>query len=121
MAWDYAELSHMAKEAGGPGLLLETVKAGARNQGRIEGAGIGALAVTALFACGAFLYGQYRKSKVVAGAAASELIEGINAYDAANEGESMAKDSVVEGAAANQGDQEEIHSEGGDGNDCAHG
>lgn len=114
MAWNYAELSHMAREAGGPELLLETVKAGARSQGRIEGAGIGALAVTALFAGGAFLYGRYCKSRSVAEAAASELVDEINAYDAANEDEAMADNVVVEGDAACRGDQGRVHPEGGD-------
>lgn len=114
MAWDYAELSHMAKEAGGPELLLETVKAGARSQGRIEGAGIGALVVTVLFAGGTLLFGRYRKSKAVAETAASELIDEINAYDAVNEGAAKANDAVVEGVAANQDDQEGVRPEGGD-------
>ncbi len=114
MAWDYAELSRMAKEAGGPELLLETVKAGARSQGRIEGAGIGALAVAALFAGGAFLYGRYRKSRSAAETAALELVDEINAYDTANEDEARVDDAVAEGTATNQGNQGVFLSEGGD-------
>lgn len=114
MAWNYAELSHMAREAGGPELLLESVKAGARSQGRIEGAGIGALAVTALFAGGALLYGRYRKSRAVTEAAASELVDEINAYDTANEDEDWVDDAGVERTATNQDDQGEVRSKGGD-------
>ena len=36
MAWDYAELSKTAKEAGGPEKLMDTVESTARAEGRSE-------------------------------------------------------------------------------------
>ena len=81
MSWDYADLSHMAKEAGGPDLLLSTLEKNARGQGRIEGAGIGALVAGSLFAGAALIYGQYSKKKALANEAKAELVNGIHAYE----------------------------------------
>lgn len=83
MSWDYAELSHMAKEAGGPDLLLSTLESAARGQGRIEGAGVGALVTSAAFVGGAWIYHQYAKRKKLAADAKAALVTGINEYDAA--------------------------------------
>lgn len=82
MSWDYAELSHMAKEAGGPDLLLSTLESAARGQGRIEGAGIGALVAGAVLTGGALIYNQYTKRKQLAADAKTALVTGINEYDA---------------------------------------
>lgn len=82
MSWDYADLSHMAKEAGGPDLLLSTLESSARGQGRIEGAGIGALVAGAVITGGAMIYNQYAKRKRLAAEAKAELITGIHEYDA---------------------------------------
>ena len=82
MSWDYAELSHMAKEAGGPDLLLSTLESAARSQGRIEGAGIGALVAGAVLTGGALIYSQYTKRKQRAADAKTALVTGINEYDA---------------------------------------
>lgn len=84
MSWDYADLSHMAKEAGGPDLLLSTLKSAARSQGRIEGAGIGALVAGAVLTGGALIYNQYTKHRQLAAEAESALITGINEYEASN-------------------------------------
>lgn len=81
MSWDYADLSHMAKEAGGPDLLLSTLESAARGQGRIEGAGIGALVAGAVLTGGALIYNQYTKRKKLAADAKAELIAGINGFD----------------------------------------
>ena len=81
MSWDYADLSHMAKEAGGPDLLLSALEKNARGQGRIEGAGIGALVAGSLFAGAALIYGQYGKKKALANEAKAELVNGIYAYE----------------------------------------
>lgn len=66
MSWDYADLSHMAKEAGGPDLLLNTLESAARGQGRIEGAGVGALAAGAVISGVVLIYNQYKKRKRLA-------------------------------------------------------
>ena len=81
MSWDYADLSHMAKEAGGPDLLLSKLEKNARGQGRIEGAGIGALVAGSLFAGAALIYGQYNKKKALADEAKAGLVNGIHAYE----------------------------------------
>lgn len=86
MSWDYAELSHMAKEAGGPDLLLSTMKANARSQGRIEGAGIGALVAGTVFTGATLLYRHYSKKKALANTAEAELANGIHAYEMTAEG-----------------------------------
>lgn len=87
MSWDYAELSHMAKEAGGPDLLLSTLEKNARGQGRIEGAGIGAIVAGSLFAGAALVYKQYSKRKALANEAKVELANGIQAYEMTEEEE----------------------------------
>ena len=87
MSWDYAELSHMAKEAGGPDLLLSTLEKNARGQGRIEGAGIGAIVAGSLFAGAALVYKQYSKKKALANEAKVELANGIQAYKMTEEEE----------------------------------
>lgn len=86
MSWDYAELSHMAKEAGGPDLLLSTMEANARSQGRIEGAGIGALVAGTVFTGATLLYRHYSKKRALANAAEAELINRIHVYEITAEG-----------------------------------
>lgn len=85
MSWDYAELSRMAKEAGGPDLLLNTLETNAREQGRIEGAGIGAIVAGSLFAGAALIYRQYNKKRALANEAKLELEKGIESFEAASE------------------------------------
>lgn len=111
MAWDYAELSHMAKEAGGPDLLLKTLESNARSQGRIEGAGVGALVAGAVLTGAALLYNQYNKRKALAEAAKVELEEGIRAYDT--------NDSVEESEeAAKEGEETSIQAKSDKGEEC---
>ena len=99
MTWDYADLSHMAKEAGGPDLLLSTLEKNARGQGRIEGAGIGAIVAGFLFVGAALIYGQYSKKKALTNEAKAGLANGIRAYEMATEGTEV-KESAIE----NEGD-----------------
>ena len=96
MSWDYADLSHMAKEAGGPDLLLSTLEASARGQGRIEGAGIGAVVAGSLFAGAALVYKQYSKKKALANQAKVELASGIHAYEMTEEEEESVKEAERE-------------------------
>lgn len=102
MSWDYADLSHMAKEAGGPDLLLSTLESAARGQGRIEGAGIGALVAGAVLTGGALIYNQYTKRKQLAADAKAALVTGINEYDATHP-----EAKVAEGADQEVGSQTE--------------
>lgn len=113
MSWDYADLSHMAKEAGGPDLLLSTLESAARSQGRIEGAGVGALVAGAVLTGGALIYNQYAKRKKLAAEAKAALVTGINEFDAshpeattANEGEPKPIDDSPEGNPDSNGQDE---------------
>ena len=81
MSWDYANLSHLAKEAGGPDLLLNSLESSARGQGRIEGAGIGALAAGTLLVATALIYKQYLKKKTLANEAKEGLVSEIEVYE----------------------------------------
>lgn len=85
MSWDYAKLSHMAKEAGGPDLLLSTMKANARSQGRVEGAGIGALVAGTIFTGVTLIYKHYSKKKTLADAAEADLANRIHVYEMTTE------------------------------------
>lgn len=107
MSWDYAELSHMAKEAGGPDLLLSTLEDNAKGQGRIEGAGIGAIVAGSLLAGAALIYKQYNKKKALANEAKFELANGIQACETISE-KVDAKDVEHENAKSSS-NEEEVH------------
>lgn len=55
MAWEYALLTHAAKEAGGPGLWVESIKAAGRAAGRRDMAPLVALAFGGGLGIGAVL------------------------------------------------------------------
>lgn len=109
MSWDYADLSHMAKEAGGPDLLLSALEKNARGQGRIEGVGIGAIVAGSLFAGAALIYGQYAKKKTLANEAKAELVNGIHTYEMTAErtdAEEAAIKNENDGSRAEEGEEE---------------
>lgn len=81
MSWDYANLSHLAKEAGGPDLLISSIEASAKGQGRIEGAGIGALIAGAAIGVGALIYKAYGDYRAKGAAAKAELAAAMASYD----------------------------------------
>lgn len=113
MSWDYADLSHMAKEAGGPDLLLSTLEKNARGQGRIEGAGIGALVAGSLFAGAALIYGQYSKKKALANEAKAELENGIHAYEMQAERTNVEEQAVEQNEGGPEPEEREESAEGG--------
>lgn len=113
MSWNYADLSHMAKEAGGPDLLLSTLEKSARGQGRIEGAGIGALVAGSLFAGAALIYGQYSKKKALANEAKEGLINGIHAYEMQAERTNVEESAVEQKEAGPEPEEVEKDAEGG--------
>lgn len=113
MSWDYADLSHMAKEAGGPDLLLSTLEKNARGQGRIEGAGIGALVAGSLFAGAALICGQYSKKKALANEAKVELVNEIHAYETQAERTSVEEPAVEQ--IKGRPEQEEGEEDAGEG------
>lgn len=75
LAWDYAELTHTAKEFGGPQALIDAIYDGGRADGLIEGTVGGALGVLALggLACGVSKI--YKKVKSRSETAKEVLIE----------------------------------------------
>lgn len=54
--WDYAELSHLAKEAGGPEVLIANIGNGGIATGRLQGGIVGALSMLVLGGVGVYLY-----------------------------------------------------------------
>lgn len=113
MSWDYADLSHMAKKAGGPDLLLSTLEKNARGQGRIEGAGIGALVAGSLFAGAALIYGQYSKKKALTNEAKAELENGIHAYEMQAERTNVEEQAVEQNKGGPEPEEREEGAEGG--------
>lgn len=95
MSWNYAELSKIAKAAGGPEKLLAIIEEGGKAVGRIEGQtsmipwiGIAAAGASALTA-GILKLSEHLKAKKVISQAAvdaakAELIQGIKEYDASH-------------------------------------
>ena len=89
MAWDYAELSKAAKEAGGPEKLMELLVESGRDAGRKEmlpkvgiAAGLGALGCVGIIKLVKFLKKKKKISTEAVEAAKAELIKGIEEYDA---------------------------------------
>lgn len=95
MSWNYAELSKIAKAAGGPEKLLAMIEEGGKAVGRIEGQtsmipwiGIAAAGASALTA-GILKLSEHLKAKkaisqAAVDAAKAELIQGIREYDASH-------------------------------------
>ena len=88
MAWDYAELSKAAKEAGGPEKLLDLIEEGGKSIGRMEGQSsmVPWIGVAALTAGVIKLRDHFKAKKAISQAAVdeakAELIQGIKEYDA---------------------------------------
>ena len=104
MAWDYAELSKAAKEAGGPEQLLDLIEEEGKSIGRMEGQssmmpwiGLVALGASALTAGVIKLIDHFKAKKAISQAAVdeakAELIQGIKEYDANHPDESEADES----------------------------
>lgn len=102
MAWNYAELSKAAKEAGGPehliGLLIESGKdAGHKEMLPLVGIafGLGALGYAGISKLVSFFNKKKKISPEAVEAAKTELIQGINDYDASHP--EYNKDTTIEG------------------------
>ena len=91
MTWDYAVLSQMAKEAGGPEELLKLIEEGGRSKGRTEGRismlpwmGLAVLGTAGVIK----LVDHFKAKKAISQAALdeakAELIRGIEDYNAAH-------------------------------------
>ena len=101
MAWDYAELSKEAKKVGGPEKLVDLLFESGRDAGHKEmlplvsiSMGIGALLCAGISKLVKILKNKKRISPKAVEEAKSELIKGIEEYDATHSEEN--KDNVIE-------------------------
>ena len=92
MAWDYAELSKAAKEAGGPETYMKRLVESGKNTGHKEmlpligiAVGIGALGYAGISRLVKFFKKKEQISPEAVEAAKKELIQGIKEYDAAHQ------------------------------------
>lgn len=91
MAWNYAELSKAAKEAGGPEKLMDLLIESGKDTGHKEmlpvvgiALGIGALGYAGISKLVKFFKKKKKISPEAVEAAKAELIKGIEEYDAAH-------------------------------------
>ncbi|WP_321973193.1 hypothetical protein [Paratractidigestivibacter sp.] len=106
MAWDYAELTHLAKISGGPEALVQKIEMGGVLTGRkqmlpVVGAALllGAAIPTAVKKIKGVFVPQPNVSPAEVTAAKEELIAGIKAYDCEHP-----DGPVVEKQASSEGD-----------------
>ena len=88
MAWDYAELSKLAKENGGPEKLVESLFNSGKNSGIGEmlpligiALGMGVVATAAFQRVWKYFIGKKAESNRAVELAKQELIQGIKEYD----------------------------------------
>lgn len=106
MAWDYADLSKAAKEAGGPEKLMELLIESGKETGRSEMIPVVIIAV--FITMGAAYVGdrlvKFRKKKISqkeVESAKSELVRGIMDYDATHTVK-VENDTIEEGQENNE-------------------
>ena len=104
MAWDYAELSKAAKEAGGPEKLMDLLIESGKNTGHKEmlpvvgiALGIGALGYAGISKLVKFFKEKKDISPEAVEAAKAELIKGIEEYDAAQSEKANSTEDQTEG------------------------
>ncbi len=114
MAWDYAELSKAAKEAGGPEKLMELITEAGKQEGRSEmmpvvgiAFGIGALATLSISKLIKF-FKRRKISPEEVEAAKAEIIQGIKDYDATHS-EELSTANRCEHPAQDQNEDETEH------------
>lgn len=82
MNWDYAKLSHAAKEAGGPEKLMDKITETAKNSGHKEMVPVIAISSVISVVVGILIGKQSEKKKEKElEKLKKELIDGINDYD----------------------------------------
>lgn len=83
--WDYALLSKLAKECGGPEKLVEKIAAANRAKGRKQmfpwAFGAGVLTLAAVEKVWKYLKEKRKQSKEAEEAAAAEIVAGIKEYN----------------------------------------
>ncbi len=88
MSWPYAELSKMAKDAGGPEKLVELLVESGKASGRLEmlpWLGVAAIAGAGITKLVDHLAAKRKESQAAVEAAKAEIIQGIKEYDASHE------------------------------------
>jgi hypothetical protein len=80
-SWDYAQLAKLASEHGGPGALLDDLKAGAKAEGRTQGLVIGLMIGVAV----ATQVRAHLKKRKLAEVAERELLHGIRGASLGND------------------------------------
>lgn len=80
--WDYAQLSHIAKESGGPRALIANIRNGGIATGRWQGSIVGSAVTLAIGSMGLCLYNRHQKKLALANESAEILESNIEAYDA---------------------------------------
>lgn len=81
--WDYAQLSHLAKELGGPKALINNIRAGGISIGRVQGGVIGSMATLIVGGIGLYAYDRHQKKVALAEQSAAVLNASIEAYNEA--------------------------------------
>jgi len=79
--WDYAQLSHLAKELGGPRALISNIRSGGIATGRWQGGIVGSAATLAVGGVALYLYNRHQKKLALANESAEILEADIKAYD----------------------------------------
>ena len=79
--WDYARLSHLAKELGGPEALIANIRNGGIATGRLQGGVFGTLVTLVVGGAGVYLYDRHQKKLALANQSADILTASIKAYD----------------------------------------
>ena len=98
MAWDYADLSKAAKNAGGPEALTDLLVQSGRNQMVPWMIGIGGLGIgvgVVITKAKQFIKTRKELSQQVVEAAEQEVIQGIKQYDAEHENNQELKQDKI--------------------------
>lgn len=80
--WDYAQLSHIAKESGGPRALIANIRNGGIATGRWQGCIVGSAVTLAIGSMGLCLYNRHQKKLALANESAEILESNIEANNA---------------------------------------
>lgn len=114
MAWDYAELSKAAKEAGGPEKLTELITEAGKQEGRSEmmpvvgvALGVGVLSTLGISELVKF-FKRKKISPEEVEANKAEIIQGIKDYDATHPEELRATDSCERPMSNQDEDETEV-------------
>lgn len=109
--WDYAQLSHLAKELGGPRALITNIRNGGIATGRWQGGIVGSVATLAIGGVGLYLYDRHQKKLALASKSEEILEANIKAYDTvqteiASEGDEVDEPDVSDEGPEFEGSEE---------------